>query len=396
MDGAQCDEASRPLVVGQYGKHYSMAIKAETSFSLKDQLFNAQTVAKFSTSLSAVLSGFKKKQFEKEILDRFPKLELKARIGWIVSVLSIHLPDEFESALRILENALPPPLDPKKTDDDFGEFIWAVPGEYVARFGCTKQNLTESLAFLQKSTMRFTAENSIRPFLRHFPDETLAFVRDCAVHKNYHVRRLASEGIRPFLPWAERANVDPAQIFDIIELLKLDETRYVIRSVANTLNDLSKIDPGQVIKTLTSWQQKPSKEMTWMTRHALRTLIKQDHADALSLLGYPINPDFRVSNISATTNVAVGDNLNYQCLIRSNADQNLRIALRIHYLKANGSHSSRVFAVKDIKVASGKQLQIDKKVSFRPITTRALYQGAHHVEIVVNGIARGRKTFDVH
>ena len=373
-----------------------MAIKAETSFSLKDQLFNVYTVAQFSSALADVMPKFKQKRFEQETLNGFPQLELKARINWIVSVLSKYLPDEFEPALRILESALPPPLDPNKTDDDFGEFIWTVPGEFVARFGCTKKNLTGSLAFLQKSTMRFTAENSIRPFLRHFPDETLAFMRDCAIHKNYHVRRLASEGIRPFLPWAERANVNPAQIFDIIELLKFDKTRYVTRSVANTMNDLSKIDPEQVIKTLTLWQQQPSKEMTWMTRHALRTLIKQDHPDALSLLGYPIMPDFRVSNISATTNVAVGDSLNYQCTIRSNADQNLRIALRIHYLKANGSHSSRVFAVKDIKAMAGTRLQIDKKVSFRPMTTRTLYPGVHHVEIVVNGIARARKTFDLH
>lgn len=373
-----------------------MAIKAKTSFSLKDQLFNPHTVAKFSNALADVLPGFKKRRFENEILNEFPKLELKARIDWIVSVLSKHLPKEFEPALLILESALPPPLDPNKTDDDFGEFIWTVPGEFVAKFGCTKQNLRQSLAFLQKSTMRFTAENSIRPFLRDFPGETLSFVRECAGHQNYHVRRLASEGIRPFLPWAERANVDPAQIFDILERLKLDKTRYVTRSVANTLNDLSKIDPAQVIKTLTQWQKQPSKEMTWMTRHALRTLIKQDHADALSLLGYPINPDFRVSKISATTQVDVGDNLNYQCTIWSNADQNLRIALRVHYLKANGSHSSRVFAVKDVKAAQGEQLKIDKKVSFRPITTRTMYPGVHHVEIVVNGMARGKKTFDLH
>jgi hypothetical protein len=92
----------------------------------------------------------------------------------------------------------------------------------------------------------------------------------------------------------------------------------------------------------------------------------------------------------------VGENLYYQCSIRSNSSQNLRIALRIHFLKANGSHSSRVFAVKDLKAASGEQLQIDKKVSFRPITTRTMYPGEHHVEIVVNGVARGRKTFNLY
>jgi len=372
-----------------------MAIKAKTSFSLKDQLFNAQSVALLSNALSGALPGFNKNRFEQEVLKEFPNLELKARIDWMVSVLSEHLPGNFEAAIRILEKALPPPLDPNKSDDDFGEFIWAVPGEFVARFGCTTSNLALSLAFLQESTMRFTAENSIRPFLRHSPAETLAFVRQCAVHNNYHVRRLASEGIRPFLPWAERANVDPAEIFDILELLKHDTTRYVTRSVANTLNDLSKIDPERVIGTLTQWQQQPSDEINWVTRHALRTLVKQDHPGALTLLGYPTNPDFRVSAIAASTLVPVGENLNYQCTIKSNANQNLKIALRVYYLKANGSHTTRVFAVKDAKAASGEKFQINKKILFRPITTRTMYPGEHHVEIVVNGIARGKKTFSL-
>ena len=97
---------------------------------------------------------------------------------------------------------MPEPLDPTRTDGDFGEFIWVVPGEYVARYGCAREHLDVALAFLRESTQRFSAENAIRPFLAAFPDETLAFVRACSGDANYHVRRLASEGTRPFLPWA--------------------------------------------------------------------------------------------------------------------------------------------------------------------------------------------------
>ena len=374
-----------------------MAIKAKTGFSLKDQLFNARSVSVLSDALAKSINvrqgKFNQKQFEKEVLDKFPALELKQRIDWMVIVLARYLPENFDQALNILEDLLPPPLDPEKTDNDFGQFIWTIPGEYVAKFGCTESNLNKSLTFLGESTKRFTAENPIRPFLRQYPTESMSFIRKCALNKNYHVRRLASEGIRPFLPWAARANVNHDEIFEVLELLKHDNTRYVIRSVANTLNDLSKIEPDKVIATLTKWQKKPSSDTQWLTRHALRTLVKQDHPDALALLGYPIKPEFKVSAISIPDSVQVGENLVYTCKIKSQANQNLKIALRIHYLKANARHSPRVFAVKDVKARSGDVLQVSKKISFRPITTRAMYRGEHHVEIVVNGVARGKRSF---
>lgn len=372
-----------------------MAIKAETTFFLKDQLFNAFTVSELSNALAVASPRVNRKKFEQDILDKFPELELKARIDWMVTVLAEHLPGNFELALPILEDLLPPPLDPKRSDDDFGDFIWTVPGEYVARFGCTESHVAKSLAFLKKSTTRFTAENPIRPFLKAFPKETMRFVRRCALDKNYHVRRLASEGIRPFLPWAERANVEPDEIFEVMELLKHDSTRYVTRSVANTLNDLSKIDPDKVVATLDRWQVKDSTEMTWVTKHALRSLIKQDHADALLLLGYPTKPVFNLTGVRTNTQVRVGEDLIYECNIKSKARQNLKIALRIYYLKANGSHSVRVFVIKDLQTQAGDVLDIRKKISFRPITTRTMYPGEHHVEIVVNGIARGKKTFEL-
>lgn len=372
-----------------------MAIKAKTSFSLKDQLFNAQSVGKLADALDNTQLHYKREEFEREILGAFPKLELKARIDWMVTVLAKHLPDNYGAALKILEDALPPPLDPKKTDDDFGEFIWTVPGEYAARYGCNDKHLKKSLAFLRKSTMRFSAENAIRPFLRDHPEKTMVFVRTWATDKNYHVRRLASEGIRPFLPWSERVDIEPKKIIEILELLKHDNTRYVTRSVANTFNDLSKIDAENVVATLSGWQKKPSEEMTWLTRHALRTLIKSGHGGALFLLGYPTDPDFNLSGIVVPKTVEVGNKLLYECSLTSNADQNLRIALCVHYLKANGTHSTKIFAVNDKKTRLGETIKISKKISFKPITTRTMYPGLHHVEVVVNGIKRGRKSFEL-
>ena len=375
-----------------------MSIKAETSFSLKDQLFNPETVGRLSSALQRAYRTFDGDGFTRDVLLRFPELELKERIGWMVDCLEPRLPSPFPASVAVLGRALPPPLDPALRDDDFGEFIWVVPGEYVARHGCTADRLDRSLGFLRKATKRFSSENAIRPFLRAFPSETMAFVHDCATDDNYHVRRLASEGIRPFLPWAERVRLDPGEIVAVLDRLYGDGTRYVTRSVANTMNDISRVDPGLVLRTLRRWRrekrQEPA-ELDWMTRHALRTLLKADDPDVLGLLGYTVNPKFRLSGLATTDRVRVGEAFRWRCTLTSLADQKLRVLLRIHFLKSNGKHSAKTFLVKDAEFGKGEKVAIDKRQVFKPMTTRVLYPGTHHAELVVNGIGRQKRAFEV-
>lgn len=375
-----------------------MGIKAEKSFSLADRLFNKSSVARLSANLAAAHRGFDRQKYEKSVLGRFPGLELKARIACLVDELDNHLPDDFNEALEALEAALPEPLDPNKTDDDFGEFIWAVPGEYVARHGCREDRLERSLAFLREATMRFTAEGPVRPFLQTFPARTMAFIHECAAHGNYHVRRLASEGIRPYLPWAPRVILPPEEVAEVLTRLHGDPTRYVTRSVANNLNDLSRNHPGLVMKTLESWRKKKRQdpaELAWMTRHALRTLVKADHARALEMLGYLPNPRFSVSGVNVSSQVRVGGQLEWRGVLMSKADQNLKIALRLHFLKANGTHSAKVFTIRDARLKKGEKIEIKKALAFKPVATRALYPGVHHVELLVNGVTRAKKPFEL-
>lgn len=375
-----------------------MSIRAETSFSLKDQLFNAESVGLLSAGLLRAWPEFRRPDFESEVLERLPDLELKERIDWIVTVLESHLPSDFESARGILYEALPEPLDPARSDDDFGKFIWIVPGEYVARHGCTAEHLGRSLDFLREATKRFSSEGAIRPFLRDFPERTLVFVHECAADENYHVRRLASEGIRPLLPWAIRVQLPLDAIVQVLDRLHADRTRFVTRSVANALNDVSRIDSELAVETIRRWRegggQSPD-EMEWMTRHALRTLLKQDHGGALELLGYPTQPKFRIGSVDTTARVRVGENFVWRCRMTSLAAQRLKINLVIHFLKANGKHSQKVFAIKDAAFSKGERIEIEKRQLFKPVTTRVLYPGTHYAELLVNGIGRGKRAFEL-
>lgn len=290
--------------------------------------------------------------------------------------------------MSVLRKALPEALDPDRTDDDFGQFIWIVPGEFVAKHGCSERYIGRSLTFLREDTKRFFAEVAIRPFLKSFPEQTLAFVHECNQDDNYHVRRLASEGIRPLLSWAQRVSLDPAQIVEVLDRLHRDSTRYVTRSVANTLNDISKQDPRIIISTNNGWRKAKKQnaaELQWMVRHALRTLVKRDHLPAFELLGYSPKPVVRIAGLRSSTEVRVGESFECCFRLRSNARQKLLVSMRIFFLKANERQATKVFAVKNVELDKEKKIELTKKQPFKPVTTRMLYPVLHKAEITVNG-----------
>jgi len=91
------------------------------------------------------------------------------------------------------------------------------------------------------------------------------------------------------LPWSGRVSLTNDDTLPLLTILHADATRYVTRSVANHLNDIAKKEPVVVVDTLRAWQKlrkQETRELAWMTNHALRTLIKQGHHGALALLQY--------------------------------------------------------------------------------------------------------------
>lgn len=229
-------------------------------FSLKDELFNEQKIAALGKQFVDVYAAFDQKQFVETVMHTLLQLELKQRIGCITDALHAQLPDDFEEAAMIIVDALPAPLDPEKTDNDFGDFIYAPLGEYVARYGCAAQYVHTALSTLREITMRFSMEDAIRTFLNAYPAETLSVLKHWATDEHYHVRRLVSEGTRPLLPWSGRIGIDQVDTLPLLELLYADCTRYVTRSVANHLNDVAKEKPELVIETLTRWQKEGKQE----------------------------------------------------------------------------------------------------------------------------------------
>ena len=365
---------------------------------LKDILFNKKKVEQIALEIHSVYPSFKKNEFVRDVVKEFPKLELKARITWIAEVLKKYLPNNYKDAVHTLVTALPAPNNPALLDDDFGDFIYAPYAEYVAKNGCTKAYLQFSLKSLYEMTQRFSAEDAIRYFINAFPDETLKVLLLWTKDSHYHVRRLCSEGTRPKLPWSQKINIPVSAPLPILENLFADNTRFVTRSVANHMNDVSKIDADLALETLKNWQksgkQKPE-EMTYIIRHALRTLVKQGNPKAMAILGFRHEQNVTVSKFLVSKQVKMNTALEFSFAVKADEDSNVLVDYILYFQSKSGKlNSKKVFKLTKLGLARNKSIVVSKRHMLRQgMTTRTLYPGKHEIEIQINGRRLAKRSF---
>jgi 3-methyladenine DNA glycosylase AlkC len=304
-------------------------------------------------------------------------------------VLHSQLPQDFRAALQILRQALP-----AISDQGFVKIVFP---DYAEVYGL--DDWEASMPALEEFTQQMSAEFAIRPFIVRYPERTMTQMLTWAHHPNAEVRRLASEGCRPRLPWGIRLTAlqaDPAPILPILELLKDDESESVRRSVSNNLNDIAKDHPGLVLDVLRRWQSHDTPEIRKITSHALRTLVKQGNPEALALLGHSAEAALAVHNLAVEPPaVAVGGTvtLSFDVESLSNQPQDLIIDYVVYHKKADGQLSPKVFKLTKRTIGPGKVLRVTKRHSFAPVTTRTYYAGEHAIEPKVNGQSFGRVMF---
>lgn len=357
--------------------------------SLGDQLFNAEKVGYLAGLFRAVDPGFDP-EFEARCLSRFPELALKARIAWIAECLVPALPADFSAAAALIAAALPPPLDPALSDNDFGDFIFAPLGDYAVLRGL-EGHRDLALDLIELLTQRFSMEYAIRHFLNRWPDATYDRLADWVAHPHYHVRRLVSEGTRPRLPWGVGIATDPSRALPLLDRLYADRTRFVTRSVANHLNDISKIDARPVLGALNRWhkadEQVPG-ELAWMTRHALRDLVKKGHPGALSLLGYPMEVIVQ-ADLDLPATARIGGTLDFAVTLSCRQDLPVIVDYVITFARPGGRTRQKVHKLAVTQLKAGQPLRLAKSHRLPDdATTYALHPGPHEVSVQVNGRIR--------
>ena len=364
---------------------------------LKDIMFNREKVSIFSSAIKNVYSDFQEEKYINETLEKFPELELKQRIYHMKDMLKKYLPEDYKTAVNIMLDSLPIELDPNKIDDDFWSFILSPYWEYIAEFWCNEKYLEFSLQCLEINTKRFSMEFAIRPFLKTYPKETLRFVKKWSQDTNYHVRRLSSEWIRPNLPWWWKVDLWVEATLKILDNLYIDQTQYVLRSVANNLNDLTKINSDAVISRLLLWKnswKQNDKNILFLITHWLRTQIKSWNPKALQLLGYYM-PDIKIKQFNIrTSEVKLWNNLEFDFDIISNISQKLLINYKIYFVMSNGKLSEKIFNISKKNLSKWEKTNISKKHPLREMTTKKLYSWEHFVEIFINWEGFGKKSFN--
>lgn len=367
-------------------------------YSLKDQLFNAEKVRYLAGLFGAADPRFDAGAFETQVMACLPELELKQRIHWIAECLAASLPGPLPDTAAVLRAAMPPPLDPALTDNDFGDFIFAPLGEYVVAAGLD-DHPDLSLDLLAEITQRFSMEWAIRPFLNRWPDLVLDRMQGWSRHPSYHVRRLVSEGTRPRLPWGQAVDLQLDQPLGLLDGLHGDRTRFVTRSVANHLNDITKKDPDLALDRLDQWAAQKTqtpKELDWMTSHALRRLVKSGHPRALKMLGYDPDAEITCALVVKPGAVPIGGMLQFDCQITARHDTPVLVDYVIWFRKADGTERAKVFKLKKAVARAKQPLIMTKSHRLKgDATTFRLFPGMHRVTLQVNGQPRESAVFDL-
>ncbi len=346
-------------------------------------------------AIAGVDKGFETAVFVNQITPHLPPLELKERVAVFSKALREQLPSDYPDAVKILLAILRDELAEEEGMFIDGWLLMSV-AHFVEVYGL--DYFEESVAAMYEITKRYTAEFAIRPFITQYPDRILPILHEWVTDPSIHVRRLVSEGTRPRLPWAGRLYEfieDPTPTLALLEKLQDDPSEYVRRSVANHLNDIAKDHPDLVVETCRRWQVGAGKEKQWIIRHALRSLVKQGHDGALDILGYG-EPAIALESFTISpVAIQMGEVFAMDFSLHSTSDrpQNLVIDYVVHFVKANGSTSGKVFKWKTAVLPPHTQLSAQKTHSIKPITTRRYYPGEHRVELQINGRPFGTAQF---
>lgn len=362
---------------------------------MAEQLKHVYNEAYVSTLAEAIRSeypAFRVNEFIAAVFfEKWDELELKQRMRHITVCLRDALPKDYRKAVTILSRAIP-------HLKGYGLENLIFP-DYVEQYGLEDWDI--SLPALALFTCYGTSEFAVRPFIVKDAERMMAQMALWAESDVADIRRLASEGCRPRLPWAMALPAfkkDPSPVLPILEKLKTDESEYVRRSVANNLNDIAKDHPGLVLEVGRRWLSAGDARTDWIVKHGCRTLLKKGIPEALALFGFETEHPIEVRDVTIAPNpVRIGDSAIISFILTpgGDTDQRLRIEYGIDFVKANGLRNRKLFKITENTYKPNRPVTFTRRHSFREMTTRKHYPGVHAVSVIVNGVELAKVDFDL-
>lgn len=352
-------------------------------------IYDLQFIAKLENVITDHFPAFDKEEFRTRLFETdWEELALKERMRQITLSLAPVLPQNYREAIDILRKCAP-------SFTGLGGIIFP---DFVEQYGLEDWDLSiEALAFFTEFS---TSEFAVRPFLISEQKLMLAQMEEWAGSKNEHVRRLASEGCRPRLPWGlsvPALKKDPEPVLAILEKLKEDESLYVRKSVANNLNDISRIKPDLAVEIAQSWYGENQKT-NWIVKHACRSLLKKGDPRVLQIFGYENSDSLSIDGFTITpTKLSIGESLAFSFTLISEMEtpHKVRVEYAVDYVKANGTRSKKVFHLSEMECRGSMKKGFLKNHSFRDLTTRKHYPGVHRISVIVNGAEKADLEFEL-
>lgn len=342
-------------------------------------MFDEARYRRMADDLAELHPGFDRKRFLAHTLEGLAERSLLQRLRRTSEAMRATLPEEFPKALTVL----------RKLALKFQHgFVSLVLPDYVGLYGL--DDFERSMEALKFFTRFGSSEFAVREFLRHDLPRTLAVMETWSRDADEHVRRLASEGCRPRLPWSFKLReliADPSPVRPILENLRADPSLYVRKSVANHLNDITKDHPAWVLERIAGWDL-ANERTAWIAKRALRTLIKQGDRRALGVIGAGQKAELAVESFTVSpAKVKLGGRVTLDLVLRSTGKrpQKWVVDYAVHYVKQSGDTSAKVFKWKETTAVSGTTLELTKQQRIQDFTTRKHHPGKHVVEVMVNG-----------
>ncbi|TDF37392.1 hypothetical protein EYS14_14675 [Alteromonadaceae bacterium M269] len=374
-----------------------MSDNSNTPQELKT-LFNQSVIEKIGEMVVSAEANFDVDSFVERSLENFESLALKQRSAQIADRLYSQLNRDFEQVVEVLLKAMGKDNGSGGVEG-YTDFIYLPFLDVVERFGLDFPEV--SLKTLEHMTLFFSAEFAVRPYILEYRELALTYLGRWSQHDDWRVRRLASEGSRPRLPWGIQLKPfieDPSPTLRILDRLHGDENLVVRRSVANHLNDIAKDNEQSTVETAKRWWDTGNKDSQWTVKHGLRTLVKKGNPQALAVLGFVGGDNIVVSNFELSSEtVRIGDEMSFRFELQSSESEpsQLVVDYALERPLANGKKAKKVFKLKMLTMSPNEATQLAGKQAFKQLSTRTYYPGTYAIEVLVNGRVAERKTFVV-
>lgn len=356
--------------------------------------YDRDYVGRLASSLHQAWAPLDESKFQSEVFTKdWKDLELKGRLLRIADVMDRLLPVDFADALKIVDQVV----------DQFDSYLAMFIPAFVEVRGMRSpaQEWTLSLSALARYTPFSSSEFAVRPFIVHDQESMLQQMLVWTKDPNEHVRRLASEGCRPRLPWAmalPTLKKDPGPIIPILESLRSDDSEYVRRSVANNLNDISKDHPVLVYDLAKTWlaEAPQNTDRERLVKHACRTMLKAGDPNVLQLFGFRDPQAIKVEQLKLDhDSLRIGEKLEFKFRVSGEPSLGkLRVEYMVYYQKKNGQQRGKIFQLSEFESQDSTR-PFSRKHAFKNLSTRIHHPGIHAISVVVNGVEKARAEFDL-